>query len=180
MASRWLGGFCAYDGLSAVRGVATIMTKLLQLVRPDVAYFGQKDAQQVAIVQQLVRDLNIDVTLRILPTVRDSDGIALSSRNSALTPAERQAAKSIYQALLAGKALIEGGERQPAALEKAMRAVIATEPLLALDYAVVCHPDTFRELEKAAPRTMLTLAARINNLRLIDNIVWLGNGNWLL
>ncbi|GAC1622005.1 MAG: pantoate--beta-alanine ligase [Ktedonobacteraceae bacterium] len=170
----------AISNLVYVRGFATIMTKLFQLVRPDVIYFGQKGAQQVAIVRQLVRDLNIDVNLRILPTVRDSDGIAMSSRNFALTSAERQAARSIYQALLTGKALIERGERQSTVIEKAMADVIAAEPLMALDYAAVCNSDTFDELAKVIPRTMLALAVRIDNTRLIDNIVWLEKDHWLL
>src|SRR5207302_4808691 len=90
------------------RGVATIITKLFQLVRPDIAYFGRKNAQQIAIVRQVVRDLNIDVGLRILPTVRESDGLALGSRNHFLTQRERQAASVLYRALLAGKALVDG------------------------------------------------------------------------
>jgi len=171
------------EGISSpgyIRGVATIITKLFQLVRPDVAYFGQKNAQQVAVVRKLVRDLNIDVSLRIVPTVRESDGLALSSRTFVLSAAERQATSSIYRALMAGKALIEQGERRPLAVEKAMTDVIKTEPLVTLDYAAVCHPDTFIALEEVTPGTMLAIAVRIGHIRLIDNIVWLGDDRWLL
>lgn len=163
-----------------VRGMATGTMKLLQLVRPDVAYFEQKDALQVALIRQLVRDLNIDVGLRILPTTREDSGLAMSSYNQLLTVPERQAASSIYAALQIGKALIEGGERHSSAIVTAMQASIAAAPLLTLDNAAVCHPDLFTELDEVAPRAMLTIAAHIRNVRLIDNIVWLGGGHWLL
>lgn len=163
-----------------IRGIATVITKLFQLTRPDVAYFGQKDAQQVAVVRKLVGDLNIDVSLRILPTVRENDGLALGKRNYALTPAERQAASIIYRALLAGKALIEQGERRSLAVKKAMTDVITTEPLAKLTRVEICHADTFATLEEVVPRSMLVIAARIGTVQLIDNIVWTGNGHWLL
>jgi pantoate--beta-alanine ligase len=164
-----------------VRGLATEMTKLFQLVRPDRVYFGQKDAQEAAIVRKLVSDLNIDVSLRILPTVRESDGLAISSRNDALSPAERQTASIIYRALQAGKALIEQGERRPSVIEKAVTSLIVPEPLVTLDYVSVCHPDTLLALEdEVMPWTMLAIAVRIGNARFIDNIVWQGNGQWLM
>lgn len=163
-----------------IRGVATMICKLFQLVRPDIAYFGQKDAQQVAVVRQLVRDLNIDVNLRVLPTMRESDGLALSSRNSLLSSAERQAARLLYQALLAGKALVEGGERRSPLIEQAMTRVIASEPLVRLDYVAVCHADTFKGVPQVVPHTLLALAANIGQARLIDNIVYQGRGRWQL
>lgn len=163
-----------------VRGVATIITKLFQLVRPDVAYFGQKDAQKIAIVRKLVQDLNIDVTLRILPTVRDSDGLALSSQNYLLSPSERQAAPSLYRALLAAKSLIEQGERRPDVVSKAMTDSINSEPLLTLNYAAVCRSDTFDPINVIQPGTIFALAASIGSIRLVDNITWLENGQWLL
>lgn len=163
-----------------IGGVATIMTKLFQLVRPDVAYFGRKNAQQVGVVRQLVRDLNIDITLRVLPIVRESDGLALSSRNHLLSPAERQAARVLYRALLAGKALIDGGERRPSAIEQAMATVVTNEQLARLDYAAVCHADTFSEVPAVAPRTLLALAARVGSVRLIDNFLCTEDGQWLM
>ena len=163
-----------------VRGVATVITKLFQLVRPDVAYFGQKNAQQVAVVRQLVRDLNIDVNLRVLPTKRENDGLALGSRNHLLSLTERQAARVLYRALLAGKALIDAGERRPAVIEQAMANVAASEPLVRLDYAAVCHADTFSEVPVVAPGTLLALAIRIGSVRLIDNILFKGEGQWVL
>ncbi len=163
-----------------VRGFTTGMMKLLQLVRPDVAYFEQKEALQVALIRQLVRDLNIDVGLRILPTAREATGLAMSSYNHLLTVPERQAASSLYAALLTGRALIDGGERHSSVIVTAMQATIAAEPLLTLDYAAVCHPDLFNELDEVAPRAMLIISAHIRNIHLTDNIVWLGGGHWLL
>ena len=162
------------------RGVATVTTKLFQLVRPDVAYYGQKNAQQVAIVRQLVRDLNIDVELRIQPTVRESDGLALGSRNHFLTVAERKAARVIYRALLAGKALVDTNVRNSAVIEKAMIDLLVTEPLVTLDYVKVCHPDTLSILDIVTPGTMLLVASHIGKIPLVDNIIWLGATNWKL
>jgi pantoate--beta-alanine ligase len=171
------------EGLSSagyICGVATVITKLFQLVRPDVVYFEQKDASQVAIVRKLIRDLNIDVSLRILPTARESDGLAMSSCNATLSSAERQAASIIYRALQAGKMLIEQGERHSPGIEKAMTDLIATEPLAKLDYVSVCHPDTLLALEEIVPAAMLVIAVRIGNVRLDDNIIWLSSGQWLM
>jgi len=162
------------------RGVATIITKLFQLVRPDIAYFGRKNAQQIAIVRQVVRDLNIDVGLRILPTVRESDGLALGSRNHFLTQPERQAASVLYRALLAGKALVDGNVRNCAEIEKAMMDLVVTEPLVNLDYVKVCHSDTLSSVDTIVPGTMLMIAAHIGKVHFIDNIIWRGGTNWLL
>src|SRR5260370_14400581 len=125
------------------RGIATAMMKLFQLVRPDVVFLGQKHAQQVALIRKLVRDLNIDVSLRVLPIVRERDGLAISAQNRLLSPAERQAVTILYQALLAGKAMIEKGERHPAVIEKAIPKLIPPKPLLKLNYVPICDPATF-------------------------------------
>ena len=162
------------------RGVATIITKLFQLVRPDIAYFGRKNAQQITIVRQVVRDLNIDVGLRILPTVRESDGLALGSRNHFLTQPERQAASVLYRALLAGKALVDVNVRNCAEIEKAMMDLVVTEPLVNLDYVKVCHSDTLSSVDTIVPGTMLMIAAHIGKVHFIDNIIWRGGTNWLL
>jgi pantothenate synthetase len=104
----------------------------------------------------------------------------MSSCNQALSPVERQAASLIYQALLTGKALIEGGERQSSVLKKAITDRLATSPLIRLDYVAVCDPDTILELEKVVPKTMLAVAVHIGGVRLIDNVVWLGDRHWIL
>ena len=163
-----------------LRQLATGITKLFQLVRPDFAYFGQKDAQQVAIIHRIVRDLNIDISLRVLPTVRENDGLAVASSNAALSPTQRQAATVIYRALLAGKGLVENGERRPASIEKAMGDLVAGEATVKLDYAAVCRPDTFAEVDTVAPGTLLVIAAYVGKARLVDNILWTSDGRWLL
>ncbi|MDQ6661712.1 MAG: pantoate--beta-alanine ligase [Chloroflexota bacterium] len=165
---------------ASLRSVATLMTKLFQLVRPDIAYFPQKDAQQVAVIRQVVRDLNIDITLCILPTSREQSGLARSSRNAFLSSPEHQAAILLYRALLEAKVLIDGGEYRSPLLEKAMRDLVAAEPLISLEYAAVCNPETFREVKQGAPGTMLAIAARIGSARLIDNIVWRIDRQWSL
>lgn len=167
------------------RAMATIFTRLLQLIRPDIAYFGQKSAQQVALVRRLIHDLCIDTSLRVLPTARESDGLALSSDNAALSPAERQAACLLYRALLNAKALIEQGERRAAVLEQAMVALITSSPLLRLDYAAVCDPSTFAALDtlpdlNSRAGILLTVAAYAGSTRLNDNIQFTSDGYWLL
>lgn len=163
-----------------MRGMATATTKLLQLVRPDIAYFGQKDIQQFTVVRRLVRDLNIDVHLRSMPTVRESDGLALGSRNHRLLPNERKAASALHRALLHGKSLIEGGEMNPAAVEQAMSTLVSAEPSISLSYVAVCDPDTFEPRQQIAPKTMLAIATSIGGIRINDNIVWLGDDHWLM
>jgi pantoate--beta-alanine ligase len=166
-----------------VQGYATIMTKLFALVKPDIAYFGYKNAQYFALTQQLVRDLNIDVNLQALPTVRAADGLAYSSRTHLLTPAERQALGLLYPALLAAKALIEQGERQLAAIEKAMADQVATSPLLHLEYAAACNPVTFEEpgstLPGALTDLLLVITISVGKMRFTDNVLLQG-GNWLV
>lgn len=171
------------EGISnkdALYGMTTAITKLLQLVRPDVAYFGQKDIQHFAIVRRIVRDLNIDVQLHRMPTVRESDGLALSSLNHRLLPNERTSATSLYRALLLGKSLIEGGELNADTVKNAMTALVVPEPSISLSYAAVCHADTFEPFQHIVPGTMLAIAASISGMRLIDNIIWLGDDHWLL
>lgn len=166
----------------------TVFTKLLQLIRPDIAYFGQKSAQQVALVRRLVHDLSIDTSLRVLPMVREGNGLAVSSDNALLSPAERQAACLLYRALLNAKKLIEQGERQAAFLETTMADVISSSRLLSLEYSAVCDPSTFAELSclpdltptLASPGILLAVAACAGSVRLTDNIQLTSNGYWLV
>jgi pantoate--beta-alanine ligase len=158
----------------AISRLATTMTKLLQLVRPDIAFFGQKDALQVAIIRQLVRDLNIDVNLQILPTVRENDGLAVSGRHLMLTDAERLAAPIIYQSLCLAQTLITGGERQSQVIIRALTDSLATTPLITLEQITVCHVDTFVNLAEIIPGSLIVIRAHARNIQLIDNIVWMG------
>lgn len=154
-------------------GVATVVTKLLLLAAPDIAYFGQKDGQQVAVVKRLVADLHIPARIRVMPTVREPDGLAMSSRNAYLSPAERQAATVVYQALRAAEALYRQHERRVPVLEKACRDALASEPLVnQVGYVALVDPDTFEPVGLLAERpAMLAVAVRIGSTRLIDNVI---------
>jgi pantoate--beta-alanine ligase len=166
-----------------MRKVCTAMTKLFQIVRPDVVFLGQKKVQQVALIRKLVRDLNIDLSIRVLSTVRESDGMAVSNRSALLIPPERRAAAILYQALLAGKASIETGERRIATIEKVMADMIATEPLVKLDYVAVCNPNSFEAMGATlgadSPDLLLAVAAHVGPTRLIDNFLRKSSGYWL-
>jgi pantoate--beta-alanine ligase len=170
------------------RSTSTIFTKLLQLIRPDIAYFGQKSAQQVALIRRLIHDLCIDTSLRVLPTVREGDGLALSCDNTLLSPMQRRVVPLLYRALLSAKTQIEQGERQVPFLEQTMAQVISSSPLLRLDYAAICDPSTFGALDVlpdltptlSSPGFLLAVAAYADTVRLIDNIQFNSNGYWLM
>lgn len=153
------------------RGVATVVTKLFNIIQPDRAYFGQKDAQQTVVIRRMVQDLNIPVEIVVCPTVREPDGLAMSSRNTYLSPEERQAATVLFRALQAAKARYEAGEREAERLREAMREVIGAEPLARLDYVSVADPETLQELSRVEERALLSLAVYIGQTRLIDNIL---------
>jgi pantoate--beta-alanine ligase len=150
------------------RGVATVVAKLFAIVAPQRAYFGQKDAQQVAVLRQMVRELYIDVDLRVAPVVREADGLAMSSRNVYLSPADRQAATVLSRALRAGQVAYRGGERRAAAIEKAMGAVLASEPRAVPEYARLVDPHSFESPAEATAEALLVLAAWVGSTRLID------------
>jgi pantoate--beta-alanine ligase len=153
------------------RGVATVVLKLFNQVRPDRAYFGQKDAQQARVIQQMVRDLDVPVEVVVCPTVREPDGLALSSRNRYLDAGRRGGTAVLHRALRAAEALYRGGERDPAALERAMRDTLAAEPDARLDYAAAVDPDSFRAPSSPDRPLLLALAVRFGDTRLIDNLV---------
>jgi pantoate--beta-alanine ligase len=152
------------------RGVATIVLKLFNIVQPDVAYFGQKDAQQVRIIQQMVHDLDVPVRLRICPIVREPDGLALSSRNQYLDPNQRRHATALYQALEEARRLVEGGERDAAVVQRGLAQRIQETPGIVLDYAAVVDADTLEPLTRLKGTVLLALAARFGATRLIDNL----------
>lgn len=159
------------------RGVATVVTKLFHIVAPDRAYFGQKDAQQLLILRRLGRDLNLDVDLIAVPTVREADGLAMSSRNTYLSPEERVSAPALYRALLAAEALLAAGERSGPALCARMREVLAADPAVRTDYAAAVDPDTLDDLERVTDRVLLAVAAHVGRARLIDNLYLVIRGN---
>jgi pantoate--beta-alanine ligase len=151
-------------------GMATVVAKLLNIVQPDRAYFGQKDAQQCVVVRKLVRDLNLNTTIVVCPTLREPDGLAMSSRNVYLTAAQRARATVLYRALQSAAARHAAGERSAEALRAAMRDTLAQEPDIAVDYLSVADPETLAELAVVADGALLSGAIRLGSTRLLDNI----------
>ena len=151
-------------------GVATVVTKLFAIVRPEVAYFGQKDFQQLRVVQTLTRDLRLGVRVIGCATVRDSDGLAMSSRNAYLTPDDRRTAPALSRGLFAARDDWTRGERDPAKLRERVQRT-ASLPGVALEYVSVADPLTLDELERPASRAVISLAARVGKARLIDNVL---------
>ncbi len=153
------------------RGVATVVAKLFNAFNPDRAYFGQKDAQQVAVIKRMTADLNFAVAIVVCPTVREIDGLAMSSRNAYLDSEERRAATILYRSLMAAKSLFDCGARQGDDLRDAMRSTLRSEPLAREEYVSAADPETLIELGEIQERALLSLAARIGRTRLIDNIL---------
>ena len=153
------------------RGVTTIVSKLFNAVQPAKAYFGQKDAQQAAVVRQMTRDLNFPVEIVVCPTVRENDGLAMSSRNVYLDPEQRHAATVLYKALMAAKAAYDQGERQAERLRQAMKDTLGSEPLARTQYVSCADYDTLKELSEVRGKTLLSVAVLFGKTRLIDNIV---------
>lgn len=153
------------------RGVTTVVAKLFNIVQPDRVYFGQKDAQQTVVLRQMVRDLNFNLAFIVCPTVREPDGLAMSSRNKYLSPAQRAAASVLYRALRAAQAAYEAGERSGTALRHLIEKTVAAEPLARLDYASAADPTTLAELEQITNGVLLSLAVFFDKTRLIDNIL---------
>ena len=153
------------------RGVATVVLKLLHVVQPHVAAFGQKDAQQVALVQRLVRDLLLDIEIAVVPTVRDEDGLALSSRNVLLAPDERSAAAAIPRAIAAARHVVNEGQVEPAEILEAVREVLTAQALVSVDYVELVDPQNFDPLSRVTGEALLVIAVRVGETRLIDNAV---------
>ena len=153
------------------RGVATVVAKLFNSVQPDRAYFGQKDAQQVAVIRQMTRDLDFPVEVVVCPIVREQDGLAMSSRNVYLSAEERAAATVLYRALSAARAAYRDGERDAANLRHVVATAVGREPLIRLQYVSCADPDTLEELESARAGALLSLAAFAGQTRLIDNLM---------
>jgi pantoate--beta-alanine ligase len=149
-------------------GVATVVGKLLNIVAPDAAYFGQKDAQQTLVVKQLVRDLNLPVRIEVCPTVREADGLALSSRNARLSPSERQRAAALHQALATAQVLVAAGETDVATLVAAARSELA-DPQVRVEYFEIVNPETLAPITSVGGPALALIAAWVGDTRLIDN-----------
>ncbi|MBK7782509.1 MAG: pantoate--beta-alanine ligase [Ardenticatenia bacterium] len=153
------------------RGVATVVLKLFNLFGAQRAYFGQKDAQQLAVIRSMARDLDLPTAVIGCPTLREADGLAMSSRNSRLSAVERSAAAVLYRALSAARRAWLAGEADAESLRATMRATLDESPLARTEYVSVAHPDSLLELERAMPGAVLSMAVNIGRTRLIDNIV---------
>ena len=153
------------------RGVCTVCGKLFHIVAPDRAYFGQKDAQQLAVIRRMVRDLNFDLEIVGCPIVREEDGLAKSSRNTYLSPAERQAATILHKALAEGEELINNGETNATVIKETIRSRIDTEPLAEIDYVEVVDFDSIEPIDRIRGNVLVAIAVYIGKTRLIDNII---------
>ena len=163
-------GFEGAERPGHFRGVATVVLKLFQLVQPDVAVFGEKDAQQLAVVRRMVKDLHVPVEIVGAPIVREDDGLAMSSRNVYLSPEQRRAATVLYRALESARQMIEAGERAADTIRRQVATVIEAEPLGELDYVAVVDQDGFRRVDTLAPRSVIAIAVRFVKTRLLDNL----------
>jgi pantoate--beta-alanine ligase len=153
------------------RGVTTVVAKLFNGVQPHKAYFGQKDAQQAAVIRQMTRDLNFPIEIVVCPIVREPDGLAMSSRNVYLDAEERKAATVLYRSLSAARTLYENGERNAEKLRQMMKEVIASEPLAKMQYVSCADYDTLEEVETVDGKALLSMAVLLGKTRLIDNFV---------
>lgn len=153
------------------RGVATVVAKLFNAMQPHRAYFGQKDAQQAAVIRRMVRDLSYPIEIVVCPIVRETDGLAMSSRNVYLNPEQRRAATVLYRSLVAAKEAYEQGERKAEKLRATIQEVLASEPLAKVQYVSCADPDTLEELETVTGKALLSMAVFVGQTRLIDNMI---------
>jgi pantoate--beta-alanine ligase len=162
---------CGLSRPSHFRGVATVVAKLFNIVKPHIAIFGEKDFQQLAVIRQMVRDLHFDVDIRGVQTVREKDGLAMSSRNAHLTPGQRETALCLYSGLVKSKERIRKGEKKASAIIQEMTDHIASRRETEIDYISVCDPDTLDDVDTIEGPVLIALAVKVGETRLIDNMV---------
>jgi pantoate--beta-alanine ligase len=162
--------YCGASRPSHFRGVATVVTKLFTIIQPDVAIFGEKDFQQLVVIRRMAQDLALDVLVVGMPTVREEDGLAMSSRNAYLSPAQRQQATTIYRGLRKAKQLLDSGERDAAELAAIAVDLLREEHDLVIDYVAVCDPETLERIPEVEKEAVLLVAVKVGDTRLIDNI----------
>lgn len=153
------------------RGVLTVVLKLLNIVRPTHAYFGQKDYQQSVVIQRMVTDLNLEAKIHVCPIVREADGLAMSSRNAYLGPKHRIEALVLHQALVRAQELVAGGEKNVKKLHAEIKRIIGTAKSAKIDYIAIVHPDTLEDVNDVSGKTVFAVAARFGKTRLIDNVI---------
>lgn len=164
-------GLCGKTRPTHFRGVCTVVSKLFHIVAPDKAYFGQKDAQQLAVIRRMVRDLNMDIEIVGCPIIREADGLAKSSRNTYLNPKEREAALVLSKAIFRGEEMVKSGERKAEVILKEMKDILNREPLAKIDYVELVDADSIEPLEKVSGRVLVAMAVYIGTTRLIDNFI---------
>lgn len=164
-------GLCGAARPGHFRGVATVVTKLFHIIPAHRAYFGLKDAQQVRVIQKMVEDLNFDIEIVVCPTVREEDGLAMSSRNIYLQPEERKAATVLYRSLRLAEEMVRGGEREARAVISAVRELLDAEPLVEPEYVEVVNWHLLQPVERLQGEVLVALAARVGRARLIDNVL---------
>ena len=165
-------GLCGKSRPTHFRGVCTVVSKLFHIVQPDRAYFGQKDAQQLAVIRRMVRDLNFDLEIIGCPIIREADGLAKSSRNTYLSPEEREAAVVLHRALVKGEQMLKEGESNTAKVTTAVREVLEAEPLARIDYVEAVDFDTLQPTAVAEGPVLVAIAVYIGTTRLIDNFIY--------
>ena len=153
------------------RGVTTVVAKLFNMVKPHCALFGEKDFQQCVVIKRMVRDLNFDIDIVALPTVREDDGLAMSSRNARLSAAERETSLCVSRALMAAQELVSGGQASSAAVLQSVQQVLTQNAEVRVEYASLCHPETLEAVEQITGPTLLAIAVWVGDVRLIDNCV---------
>lgn len=162
---------CGKSRPTHFRGVATVCAKLFNVIQPDVAYFGQKDAQQVAVIKRMVADLNMPMRIVVCPIVREPDGLAMSSRNKYLDAEQRKDAPLLYASLQEAQLLIGGGQRKSAFIKEQMKKILNISKLMEIDYISIVNADTLEEIEEVSGRVLIALAVKMPSARLIDNIM---------
>ncbi|MBI5198451.1 MAG: pantoate--beta-alanine ligase [Nitrospirae bacterium] len=162
---------CGISRPGHFRGVTTVVTKLFNIVKPHKAFFGQKDYQQSVIIKKMVRDLNMDIDIILLPTVREHDGLAMSSRNSFLSTEERKVAPVLYRALIMASEMVKNGEKNTRKIYSEMKRMIENESLVVIDYISITDPETLTDISEIKGKTLIALAVKIGSTRLIDNLL---------
>ncbi len=172
LVERVTRNLCGRSRPTHFRGVTTVVMMLFEIVMPHVAVFGEKDYQQLATIQQMVRDLHMSVEVLGMPTVREADGLAMSSRNTYLLPEERKAALSLYRSLQKAKGLLQKGERKVDRILHEMNEILQSEPLVRIDYVQICDAHTLQDVDRIEGEVVVALAAYLGKTRLIDNLVY--------
>lgn len=164
-------GLCGASRPGYFRGVTTVVVKLFGIIKPDVAYFGQKDAQQAAVIKKMAQDLNMGIEIKVVPIAREKDGLAMSSRNTYLSEAERRDALVLYQSLKSAESLVAGGETDASRVIKMIKEMVASKPSVNIEYISILDAKELVELETITKEALIAVAARVGKTRLIDNII---------